>query len=105
MPRGRWGERPTHGDGAEASHSPVRPDSTTRHDRPCRLGAEMIRTLRTTLPSLVAIAGSVAVAAGVGVAAALLHAQAPPAAAVLGTIERIIVHGKSLEGNLNGDTS
>src|SRR3954466_1927668 len=62
----------------------------------------MTRTLRRMMPFLFAIAASITVPAGF--AAAPLHAQAPAAAPVLGTIDRITVHGKSLEGNLNGDT-
>jgi S-formylglutathione hydrolase FrmB len=33
------------------------------------------------------------------------HAQTPPASAAAGTIEQIVVHGKSLEGNLDGDSA
>jgi S-formylglutathione hydrolase FrmB len=62
----------------------------------------MTSTLRRMMPFLFAFPASVIVAAGF--ATALLHAQAPAAAPVLGTIDRITVHGKSLEGNLNGDT-
>lgn len=58
----------------------------------------MTRRSTTVLLAALALAAYVATTAGA-------QTPAASAASTLGTIERLTVHGKSLEGNLNGDTA